>query len=135
MENKLDKNSLPNNLLLTGTFDLLHSGHFNLLFRANEMGSVFVIVRPDQDILEKKGVLPFQNEKTRLINISKLLFVKEAKICSYSIDDTIKLIKKWNITSIVVGEDNRNNPLINDLVLQGEINKIVLDRTDDISST
>lgn len=61
-------------IVVGGTFDLLHSGHFNILYNANEIGDVYAIVRRRKDVFEKKDKLTFQDDDTRLNNISKIFF-------------------------------------------------------------
>lgn len=129
------KNNKKLKIILTGTFDLLHSGHFNLMYRASMLGEIFIILRPDDEVLVKKGKTTYQNNKTRLENVSKIIFVKDAIISGYSVEETLKLIDYWGANAIAVGSDNSDNPLINEIATRGNIRKIALDRTSDISST
>lgn len=128
-------NSRKINIVLAGTFDLLHSGHFNILYKANAIGNVYVIVRPDDEVYKMKNKKTFQNQDTRLSNISKIVFVKKSIISGYSVASTIELIKKWKIDAIAVGSDHINNKMIDDIAKRGNIKKIVFERTKGISST
>lgn len=65
-------------VLVTGFFDLLHSGHVRFLERAAEFGPVTVVVGSDDNSLHLKGRLPLCREDERLYMVRSLGVVSHA---------------------------------------------------------
>jgi len=69
-------------VLVSGCFDLLHSGHVRFLESAKEYGDLYVAVGSDKNVKLLKGKTPLFNEKERLYMIKSLKYVKDAFIPS-----------------------------------------------------
>lgn len=63
--------------LATGCFDILHSGHIDLLRQAKAYGDILIVgANSDASIKQIKGPLrPIVNEEERLENLASLVFV------------------------------------------------------------
>jgi cytidyltransferase-like protein len=69
-------------VFISGTFDLLHSGHVTFLQQAAMYGELFVGVGSDASILKYKGHNPIYSEEERLFMLRSLKCVTEAWINS-----------------------------------------------------
>ncbi len=69
-------------VLVTGSFDLLHSGHVTFLKRAAEYGDLYVGIGSDYSIEKYKGKPPVCPVEERLFMLRELRCVKEAFINS-----------------------------------------------------
>ncbi len=67
-------------VLVSGCFDMLHSGHIRFLEEAAELGDVYVSIGSDKTILELKNHLPLYSEAERKYMIEAIKFVKQAFI-------------------------------------------------------
>lgn len=123
------------NVLVYGTFDLLHSGHFNLLYKAHKLGNVFVALRPQKEVLLVKNMMTYQDDETRKKNIEKIVFIKKVDIAPWDVENTVKLCKKYNIDYIVAGTDHLDSPIHKESERLSGAKVIFFDRTQDISST
>ena len=72
MENKKKR------VLITGCFDLIHTGHIHLLKEVAKLGDVYVILARDSTIKKWKKQPPTIPEKQRLEVISAIRYVKKA---------------------------------------------------------
>lgn len=68
------------NVLVTGSFDLLHSGHVAFLKKAAGYGNVYVGIGPDHSIEVFKGRPPVNSEQERLFMVRSIKYVKWAWI-------------------------------------------------------
>ncbi len=123
------------NVLVYGTFDLLHSGHFNLIFKAQKLGKVHIALRPYDEVLEKKKVHLQQSDEERFNNISKLIMVETVDIVPWDVDSTVRLCKKYDIDYIIAGTDHLDSPLHKKSSELTGAKVIYFDRTEGISST
>jgi FAD synthetase len=76
--------SPSNKVVVWGTFDLFHQGHFEFLFNASKFGDLYVIVIPDFIAFINKKHKTVQNQLIRYNNIKQLEFVKGVYIDSLS---------------------------------------------------
>ncbi|HPA19179.1 MAG TPA: adenylyltransferase/cytidyltransferase family protein [Verrucomicrobiae bacterium] len=67
-------------VLVSGCFDLLHSGHIAFFQEASRFGDVHVALGSDQTIHELKGRVPVTNERERLFMVGSIATVKRAFI-------------------------------------------------------
>lgn len=67
-------------VLVSGCFDLLHSGHIAFLEEAATYGELFVSIGSDKTVLELKNRSTVYTEKERLYMITALRCVQEAFI-------------------------------------------------------
>lgn len=123
------------NVLVYGTFDLLHSGHFNLLYKAHKLGNVFVALRPQEEVLKVKKMMTHQDDETRKKNIEKIIFIRNVDIAPWDIKNTVRLCKKHDIDYIVAGTDHLDSPIHKESEKLSGAKVIFFDRTEGISST
>ncbi len=91
-------------VLVFGTFDLLHKGHFYFLKQAKKYGDFLtVVVSRDINVKMQKGRLPANDEKIRLINIRRLKIANQSLLGERRI--SYHLIKKINPDVICIGYD------------------------------
>ncbi|MFA5188722.1 MAG: adenylyltransferase/cytidyltransferase family protein [Patescibacteria group bacterium] len=113
------ENAMPNNNKITsknikqekhfniatwGTFDNLHEGHLEFLNAAKLLGNkLFVIIVPDEAVMENKGHLPLQDENLRKSNLEKLGFIDKVFIDSF--DKQLESLKQINPDIFCLGHD------------------------------
>ncbi len=131
MENKNN----DKHVLVYGTFDLMHSGHFNLIFKARKIGKVHIALRPINEVLEKKATNLFQSDQVRKENLERLLIVDTVDIAQWDVENTVKLCKKYNIDFIVAGADHLDSEIHKESSRISGAEVIFFDRTEGISST
>jgi len=96
-------------VLCFGTFDILHKGHREFLIDAKEKGDfLIVIVIHDDAVYENKKSFPKNNQKIRALNLKKLGMADKIIGTSNNKDNNIKLIKKLNPNTIVLGYDQKS---------------------------
>lgn len=66
--------------MVTGCFDLLHSGHVAFLKEASSHGAVYVCIGSDRNVHHLKGRYPVNQEEERRYMLSALRYVHEAKV-------------------------------------------------------
>ena len=99
--------------LVSGSFDVLHVGHVQILNFAKSLGDLlFVAVDSDERIAQKKGPQrPFNSLKDRIYLLKNLKMIDE--IYSFSDDEgLISIIKRIKPENLVVGSDWRGKPII-----------------------
>jgi cytidyltransferase-like protein len=69
-------------VFVSGSFDMLHSGHITFLKEAAKYGELFVGLGSDYSIEKYKGKKPVCNEEERLIMVRAIRYVSEAWINS-----------------------------------------------------
>lgn len=67
-------------VLVSGCFDMLHSGHVAFLCEAASHGELHVAIGSDQTIVSLKGKLPICSEPERLLMVKSLRMVGDARI-------------------------------------------------------
>lgn len=114
----------------TGTFDMFHYGHLQLLKRAKQNDN-FVIVglNSDELIAYKK---PMQTYEQRREILESIRFV-DAVVPINNQNDKYNYIKSLGIDEFVIGSDYANNPDLNTIAELCSIR--VLQRTPGISTT
>ncbi len=65
-------------VLVSGCFDLLHSGHIAFFKEAASYGDLFVALGSDRTVFELKGRTPVNNESERLFMVKSSKYVKDA---------------------------------------------------------
>lgn len=65
-------------VLVSGCFDLLHSGHIEFLNQAAQFGDLYVAVGSDRTMYELKGYAPVNSEGERLFMVKSVGCVKDA---------------------------------------------------------
>lgn len=99
---------MKNKVIYTaGTYDLLHFGHVNVLLKAKALGDYLIVgVSTDKLIAKYKGIKPIITYKDRVSIIRELKCVD--KVIRQSTFFDIKQLKKYNINTIVLGNDWQN---------------------------
>ena len=87
-----------------GTYDLFHFGHLNILLKAKALGDYLIVgVSTDSLISKYKGLKPIICYGDRVSIIKELKCVD--KVIKQSRFFDIKQLKKYNISTIVLGSD------------------------------
>lgn len=87
-----------------GTYDLFHFGHLNILLKAKKLGDYLIVgVSTDALISKYKGIRPIICYKDRVTILAQLKCVD--KVIKQEKFFDIKQLKKYNISSIVLGDD------------------------------
>lgn len=67
-------------VVVTGSFDILHTGHIHLLREAAKLGDVYVIVARDSTVFHIKKQPPILSEAQRLEIIQSIRYVTQASL-------------------------------------------------------
>lgn len=87
-----------------GTFDLLHTGHINLLRRAKECGDYLVVAISSDAFNEKKHKSAYYSFEQRKIILEAILYVDEV-IAEYTWGQKVDDVRKNDIDVFVMGDD------------------------------
>jgi len=88
----------------SGTYDLFHFGHLNILLKAKALGDYLIVgVSTDSLITKYKGIKPIISYKDRVTIIEQLKCVD--KVIKQDKFFDIKQLKKYKISTIVLGDD------------------------------
>ncbi len=100
-------------VFVNGTFDLLHTGHLELLNFAKSHGDYLIVaIDDDNRVREKKGFdRPIHNENERRFFLNMLKPVNQVEIFS-SDEELEELIKGFNPDIMIVGSDYMNKKVI-----------------------
>jgi cytidyltransferase-like protein len=115
-------------VLVSGCFDLLHSGHIAFLKSAATYGDLYVCIGSDKTVYNLKGRYPVITQDERKYMIESLACVKECKINKGNgILDFLEELEEIKPNVFVVNEDG-NTPNKIELCKTKNIELIVLDR-------
>lgn len=100
-------------IFVNGSFDILHSGHLDLLNYAKSIGDyLLVALDSDERIREKKGKdRPFNNQHNRVMLMKNLKPVNEVAIFDTD-EELTSLIKNYSPDIMIVGSDWEGKPII-----------------------
>lgn len=115
-------------ILTTGTFDLLHYGHINLLRKAKELGD-YLIVGLNR---KPQGKTPINSAEERKCILEAIKYVDEVIILD-SQQDKIEYLKNNHIDTFVAGEEYKNYIDIPDIEKYTRV--VFLERTPEISTS
>ena len=98
-------------IIVTGTFDIVHLGHLELLNYAKSLGDhLTVCIDTDRRVKEKKGdKRPINNQIERLTLLKNLKCVDDVKLFDTD-QDLIDIVKKHDI--MVKGSDHKGKSVI-----------------------
>ncbi|MFZ1288785.1 MAG: adenylyltransferase/cytidyltransferase family protein [Melioribacteraceae bacterium] len=71
-------------VLVSGCYDLLHSGHVTFFKTASQFGKLYVAVGADSNLLLLKGKAPYFSQEERVYMVNSIRFVEKAFIASGS---------------------------------------------------
>ena len=92
--------------VLSGCYDLLHSGHVEFFRQAAQFGDLYVGIGSDETILHYKGHKTLWNEQDRLFMVKSIRYVKDAFINAGSgIMDFVPTVVFLKPDILVVNED------------------------------
>jgi cytidyltransferase-like protein len=115
-------------VLVSGCFDLLHSGHIAFFQQAASHGDLYVALGSDKTVYELKGHLPIYNEDERLFMVQSISCVKEALISRGSgMLDFVEEFHKIKPDIFVVNEDG-DTPDKRELCERSGVEYVVLKR-------
>ncbi len=95
-------------VLVFGTFDVLHPGHLFVLSKAAEYGRVTVIVARDKNVKRIKGKEPVEKEQERLEAIRRKF--PDATVTLGDRDDFLEPLRSIRPDIIVLGYDQKLPP-------------------------
>lgn len=110
---------MPTKVLVTGTFDLFHSGHLYFLQKARSMGDYLIVcVDTDERVRSRKGEnRPFCSLAERVQLLQELRCVNRVETFG-SDDDLIHIIIEENPDVYVVGADYRHANIVGERYLR-----------------
>jgi cytidyltransferase-like protein len=97
-------------VLVTGSFDMLHSGHIKFLKEASRFGELFVGIGSDFSIEKYKGHPPVCCERERLFMLEAIKYIKGCwvNVGEGSLDFKDEIVKE-GINILVVNEDQASD--------------------------
>lgn len=97
---------MPKKVMVSGCFDLLHSGHIAFFKEAAAYGDLYVALGSDSTVFKLKGRAPVNSEQERLFMVKSVSYVKDAFISRGSgLLDFIEEFKELHPDVFVVNED------------------------------
>lgn len=87
-----------------GTFDLLHSGHINILRRAKEMGDYLIVATSTDSFNALKNKKAYHTYENRKLILEAIRYVDEV-IPENTWDQKINDVKKHDVDLFVMGDD------------------------------
>ena|SRR5699024_5009330 len=113
-----------------GTFDLLHTGHINILRRAKELGDYLVVAISSDEFNAGKGKKAYYSFEQRKHILEAIKYV-DLVIPEHTWEQKVNDIKEHNIDIFVMGDDWEGKFDF----LQDHCEVIYLPRTEGISTT
>lgn len=94
-------------VMIFGTFDILHFGHFHIFKKARQIGDeVIAVVARDVNVKKIKGRSPFHNERERKFILSHVDFIDKTVLGDKK--NVYKVIKTMKPNIILLGYDQIN---------------------------
>ena len=95
---------------VSGTFDMFHIGHLNLLRRTKERCDYLVVgVLSDEVVLKYKGKKPIIPLDQRMEIVGAIRYVDEVDITTEELLDKAKAWEKYNFNAMFSGDDHKSN--------------------------
>lgn len=118
-------------VLVNGSFDILHTGHIDLINFAESKGDYLIIaIDTDERIFKAKGIdRPVNNLRIRKTILENLKSVNEVKVFGTN-DELIEIIKECDVR--IIGSDWKNKPIVGQEYCK---ELIFFDRVNDESTT
>lgn len=122
----------------SGTFDMFHIGHLNILRNAKKLCDKLIVAVSTDELVQKyknkKTIIPFE-ERKQIVEAIKYV---DLVIPQFSLDDKLINAQKFNIDVMFVGDDWKGTDKWNKLELDLKaigIEVVYLKHTEGISST
>lgn len=123
-------------VIVYGTFDFFHYGHYNLFKQAKELGDYLIVGVSSDDLCKLKGKNPILNEQQRMEIISNIKFVDKV-ILETSFEQKIDDIDTYNVDIYCDGEDYKDvfpkTEVYNKI--KDKVKVVFLKRTPNVSTT
>src|SRR5699024_6658535 len=113
-----------------GTFDLLHTGHINILRRAKDLGDYLVVAISSDEFIANKGKKAYYTFEQRKASLEAERYVDEV-IAEDNWEQKKEDVKKHDIDVFVMGDDWKGEFDF----LKHHCEVIYLPRTEGISTT
>jgi len=95
---------LTKKVITYGTFDLIHTGHINVLRRAKEIGDYLIVAVSTDEFNEIKGKKAYYSYEQRKAILEAIRYVDEV-IPENTWEQKIDDVKKHDIDVFVMGDD------------------------------
>jgi len=93
-------------VMVTGCFDLMHSGHVAFLNEGKKLGDVYACIGNDENVFQLKGRYPVNHQYERKYMLENLSAVKECRINKgYGIIDFLEELEEIKPDVFLVNED------------------------------
>jgi len=98
--------STQKKVMVTGCFDLMHSGHVAFLNEAKKLGDVYACIGNDENVFQLKGRYPVNHQYERKYMLENLASVSECRINrGFGIIDFLEEIEEVKPDIFLVNED------------------------------
>ena len=124
-------------VIVYGTFDYFHYGHYNFLKQAKALGDYLIVGVSTDALCLKKGKQTVLDENKRFEIVSSLNFVDKV-IFEYDFDQKISDVDKYHVDIFADGEDYKDifpGTFAEKALLQKNCQIIYLKRTSGVSTT
>jgi cytidyltransferase-like protein len=119
---------MPKKVMVSGCFDLLHSGHVAFFKEASSYGDLYVALGSDKTVYELKGRLPVNSEDERLFMVKSVGYVKNVVVSAGSgLLDFVDAMDDIQPDIFIVNEDG-HTPDKEKLCKERGIDYIILSR-------
>ena len=115
-------------VFVSGSFDMLHSGHIAFFKEASSFGDLYVALGSDKTVYELKGRLPINSQEERQFMVNSVEYVKDTFISQGSgMLDFLEEFKQLQPDIMVVNTDG-NTPEKQQLCAEQGVEYIILQR-------
>jgi cytidyltransferase-like protein len=126
---------MTKNILITGSFDLLHSGHVAFLKQAAEYGNLYVGIGSDKSIEQLKNRPTINKQDERLFMVQSIKYVHHVWINSgignMDFTEDIEYImgsSEFKLIDIMIVNEDQDFPEKREFCRKREIEYIILQR-------
>ena len=115
-------------VFVSGSFDMLHSGHIAFFKEASSFGDLYVALGSDKTVYELKGRLPINSQEERQFMVNSVEYVKDSFISQGSgMLDFLEEFKQLQPDIMIVNTDG-NTPEKQQLCSEQGVEYIILQR-------
>lgn len=95
---------LDKNIMIAGTFDLLHPSHVSILNHAKELGGKLIVMLSTDEFNSVKGKNAIMSYEERYFMLTNLRCVNKV-VPENSWGDKVRYIKEFDVDVFVMGDD------------------------------